>query len=176
MTPMTQHNQDFVSQESTANILHKVAICMAGMALGVWFLVSPDFWVDGQRLSRSGAQIIGALTAAVFGLIGFKILFERVARKTAALRINHQGLYAKSLSANPIPWEEIRSIKTEGTTAILLLEKETTGKFDRKRVLYNQGDVWEGMNTIRLSLVGYGHNPAEIRGDLEARFERYKAG
>lgn len=171
---MTTLNQEFISQESTTNILHKAAICMAGVALGMWFLVSPEFWVDGQNLSTLGAQITGAFTAIGFGFIGLKTLFEHAAKKKAALRIDNQGLYAKTLSANPIPWDEIKSIKTEGSTAILQLKKEATGKFDRDRVFYNQNQIWSDMNIIRLSLIGYAHDPVEIGKGLKERFACYK--
>ena len=172
---MTTLNPEFVSQESRANVLHKTAICMAGVMLGMWFFVAPDFWVEGHSLSRGGAQITGALVALVFGFIGFKTVFEHAAKKKAALRINSNGLYAKSLSSNPIPWDEIKTIKTEGSTAILQLKKEPTGNFDRERVFYNQDKIWSDMNIIRLSLMGYAHNPSEIKRDLEERFACYQS-
>lgn len=171
---MTGFNQEFVSHESIFSVAYKTAICFAGIALGMWLLASPEFWMESRNVPRVGVQITGGVIVFILGLTVAQILRSRASNRNAALRIDKTGLYAKSLSETAIPWEEIKSIQTQGAAALLQLKRQSNGTFNRERIFNTQDEIWSDMNIIRLPLMGYAHKPAEIWNDLEARFKYYK--
>lgn len=95
----------------------KLILTFAGavlfVALGIWFLLKPDTFVNPILHSRVIVLIVGAASIVFFGLCAV-IVFRKLFDNRLGFTIDNQGITDNSsgVSAGLIPWAEITDIST----------------------------------------------------------------
>lgn len=174
--------QEFETQNSKGKFLLLLLGASAFVAIGLWFLLSPETFSDDY--SGSMITIIGWASVLFFGfcgLIGIGQLFN----SSPKIRADRSGLFAASLSKETIPWSVIRDIEFMSMNAgantieyaILKMSAEDANqiRFSKVYELTKGANRAFGLHGPYFALNNMKHHPDEIRDALTELWALYSA-
>lgn len=104
-----------------------VLIGVAFLALGLWFVVSPDSFADTSRARRLGGEVGVTVVGALGALMGAAVLVTSIRHLRAdgeALRLSPSGLSIEVGTAklSDLPWKEV-----EGSRVVTVAGNDSLG-------------------------------------------------
>lgn len=174
--------EEFETRNSKGKFLLVLLGSLAFVAMGLWFLFSPESFADDY--SGSMITTIGGVSVLFFGLcslIGLRQMFDF----SPKIRGDRSGLLAASLSTETIPWAVIRDIEFASMNAgantlefaILKMHQEDINqiRFSKMYEMTKGANMAFGIKGPHFALNNMVHHPDEIRDALTELWAHYAA-
>ena len=149
------------------------ALCF--VALGAWLAFSPEQFAESRRGGL--AKYAGWASIIFFGFCAL-IAAKQLLNSSVQIRVGDSGVYAAKVSAQTIPWADIRAVEGLEMTvasnkqkfAVLRLREDSHVEFTRSHKLSQRANAGFGLEGAFISLNGHVHNPDESMSAIDLGF------